>query len=134
MSYIGSIGSLIAGTGMQEVLEKVFGSVIKLLSGKIYPQCVRALRLLIKELLRPILQDERINSHNMLQEYLTEKSEKSRDIKLWAPVLINPLFLALQFISAEPEGDWLLHSDTAGSMLPLFYAASPNNYARDGLY
>lgn len=49
----------------------------------------------------------------MLQEYLTEKSEK-----------------------AEPqeENDWPLHLDAAESMLPLFYAPGHHNYDRDGLY
>ena len=51
MSYIGSIESLMAGMGMQEVLEKVFGSVTNMLTGKIYPQCVCTIRLFV-ELLR----------------------------------------------------------------------------------
>ena len=100
-----------------------------MLTGKKYPQCVRALCLPAEELLCPNLQDERISSHDIIQEYLKEKSEKSRTTKL-----INSLFLALQFIRAEREGDWPLHLDTVESMLPLFYAAGHQNYARDGLY
>ena len=108
MSYIGSTGSLMVGAGMQEVLEKVFGSLSKMFTRKKYSQSVRALRLLVEDLLCPILKDERINSHNMLQEYLTEKSEKSSTTKFLVSVLINPLFLALQFVHAEWEGDWAL--------------------------
>ena len=52
MSYIGSIESLMAGMGMQEGLEKVFGSVTNMLTGKIYPQCVCTIRLFVEELLR----------------------------------------------------------------------------------
>ena len=51
MSYVGSIGSLMSGAGLVEILEKVFGGVLKMLSGKKFPDNVRALRLLVKELL-----------------------------------------------------------------------------------
>ena len=34
MSYIGSIGPLTAGSGLKEILEKAFGSVSKMLTGK----------------------------------------------------------------------------------------------------
>ena len=37
MSYIGSVGVLVAGTGMKEILEKTFGGVPKILTGKKYP-------------------------------------------------------------------------------------------------
>lgn len=49
MSYTGSTGSLMAGARMLELLEKLFGSVSKMLTYKKYPQCVRALRLLVKD-------------------------------------------------------------------------------------
>ena len=39
-----SIGSLMVGMRRQEVLQKVFCNVPKILTGKKYPQCVRALR------------------------------------------------------------------------------------------
>ena len=81
MNYIGCIGSLMADTGMQEVLEKVFGSVLKVLTGKKCPQCARALRLLVEELLHPILRDERMDFHDMLQEYLTKVTGKIRTQK-----------------------------------------------------
>ena len=46
MSYTESI---IAGTGMQEVLEKGFGSIPKLLTGKKYTQRVHVICLLNEE-------------------------------------------------------------------------------------
>ena len=81
MSHIAINGPLMTGTGMQEFLKKVFGSVLRMITEKKYPQCVRALRLLVKELLGLILDDELINSHNMLQECLTKNSEKSNNHK-----------------------------------------------------
>lgn len=84
--------------------------------------------------MRLILQDERIDSTDTLQENLTEKSKKSRNTKLWVSVLINPLLLALRFIRTEREGHLLLHLDAAESILPLFYAAGYDSCTRDGLY
>ena len=37
MSYIGSVGVLVAETGMKEILVKAFGWVPKMLTGKKYP-------------------------------------------------------------------------------------------------
>ena len=51
MSYIGSIGSLMAQTGLEEILSEQFGGVKKMLTGKKFPEYVRALRLLLAELL-----------------------------------------------------------------------------------
>ena len=39
MSYIGCIGKLMAGSGLDRILEKAFGSVNKMLTGKKFPQC-----------------------------------------------------------------------------------------------
>ena len=48
MSYVGCIGSLMAGSGIVEVLSEAFGGVLKMLTGKKYPYNVRALRMLIE--------------------------------------------------------------------------------------
>jgi len=46
MSYVGSVGTLMVETGLDVILSAAFGGVAKILSGKKYPQNVRALRLL----------------------------------------------------------------------------------------
>ena len=48
MSYVGSIGSLIAASGMTEILSEAFAGVLKMLTGKKYPDNVRALRMLVE--------------------------------------------------------------------------------------
>ena len=73
MSYTGSIGALMAGTGMKEILAKAFGGLPKMLSGKKYPQNLRALRMVIKEIeevLRPMLKDGKITYHFSLQQVM----------------------------------------------------------------
>ena len=133
MSFIGSIGSLMAGSGLKEVLEKGFDSVPKMLTGKKFPQCVRALRLVVEELLRPVLKNGMIISHDKLMTFLDEKASLSRTTKLWVDVLIKQMFLCCRYLRAEREGDWALHLSAVEDMLPLFYAAGHVNYARDAL-
>lgn len=62
MSYVGSIGTLMSGTGLKKILERVFGGVQKMLKGKKFRENVRALRLLTEELLRIIFIDTPVDS------------------------------------------------------------------------
>ena len=57
MSYCGCIGTLMADTGIEEILRASFGGVLRMLSGKKFPQNVRALRLLVEELLPPLFRN-----------------------------------------------------------------------------
>lgn len=67
----------------------------------------------------------------MIQEYFTEKNEKSKTTKFWVCVLLNSFILAFQFIRSEREGKlayqfrcfWLYISST-----------SIDFYTEDGLY
>lgn len=80
MTYIGNIGSLMAGTSASEVLVKVFERVPKMLTGKKYSHCVSALHLLVKNFVSPILQDKRITSDDMPQEYSTVKKAEPQNV------------------------------------------------------
>lgn len=46
------VGALMAESGLSDVLLEVFGGASKMLSGKKFPQNVRALRMLTEEVLR----------------------------------------------------------------------------------
>ena len=46
MSFVGCIGVLMANTGLEEVLKAAFGGAACMLTGKNFPQNVRALRML----------------------------------------------------------------------------------------
>ena len=50
MSFIGCIGTLMANSGLEEILNKTFSSVKKMLSGKKFPMNLRALRMVVEEL------------------------------------------------------------------------------------
>ena len=55
MSFVGCVGVLMADSGLEDVLKSSFGSVTQMLAGKRFPQNVRALRLVVEELLREFL-------------------------------------------------------------------------------
>jgi hypothetical protein len=136
MDFVGCVGTLMADSGLHEILAASFGSVNKMLQGKKYPQNVRALRLLTEELLRPVFEREGHRLANMddLDGVLGELAAQSRTAKLWVNNVIRPTFLMMMFCRASHEGDWPLHIKTAEAMLPYMFAAHKYNYARYGLY
>ena len=134
MSYCGCIGTPMAETGLAEILSVPFGGVLKMLTGKKYPQNVRAFRILVEELLRPLYTKHQMNCMDDLQQVLNDASRKSRTAKLWIDCLIRPGLLIMKFIRAERESDWPLHLDAVREMMPLFFAARHTHYARYALY
>ena len=135
MSFVGAVGTLMRGSGLEEILKSTFAGVPKLLSGKKFPQNVRALRIVTEELLRPLLDyHQELHSTKELTEYLALESQKSNTTKLWVDCLIKPVLIMMKFVRAEREGDWPLHLCAVEEMLPYFFASSHVNYARYGLY
>ena len=134
MSFCGCIGSLMSGSGIEEVLGAAFGGVLKMLTGKKYPQNVRALTMLVEELLRPVFETYDLTSMTELQTKLDDIAKQSRTSKLWVDCVIKPVLVMLRYIRAERESDWLLHLSSVEEMLPYFFAASHFNYARYALY
>ena len=134
MSFVGAIGTLMRGSGLEEILKYTFAGVPKLLSGKKSPHTVRALRIVTEELLRPILDNQELHSTKNLTKYLASKSQKSDTSKLWVDCLIKPVLIMMKFVWAEREGDWPLLLWVVEDMLPYFFASSHANYARYGLY
>ena len=55
MSIIGAVGSLMSNSGLEELMNSAFGGVTKMLSGKKFPQNLRALRIVAKVLLQDVM-------------------------------------------------------------------------------
>ena len=136
MDFVGCVGTLMADSGLKEIMSTTFGSVDKMLQSKKYPQNVRALRLLIEELLRPVFEKEnaRLTSMGDLDDVLDELAAQSRTTKMWVNNVIKPTFLMMKFCRASHEGDWPLHITTAEAMVAYMFAANKYNYSRYGLY
>ena len=82
MHFISSIGTLMADSGLEQIMDSTFGGVSKMLSGKKYPQNVRALRMIVEELLRNILSLEQIHSYPQLMDALESQAEQSRTTQI----------------------------------------------------
>ena len=128
MSFIGAVGTLMGNTGLREIMQTAFGGVPKMLTGKKFPQNMRALRMVVEELLSSIIVTS--EDYEQLMSILNDKANKSRTAKLWTDNLIKPVFLMMIFVRAEREADWPLHLWAVEEMLPYFFAASHCNYAR----
>ena len=134
MSFVGAVGTLMQGSGLSEVLESTFAGVAKMLSGKKFPQNVRAMRLVVEDVLRGIMRNENITSMDELSSYLDKAASASKTSKLWVACLLKPVFIMMMYVRAEREGDWPLHLVAVKQMLPYFFAAAHVNYAQYGLY
>ena len=133
MNFIGSIGTLMADTGLSDIMFSVFSGVSKMFTGKRFPQNVRALRMVAEEALRGIIQDKPLHCSGDLMQILETDASKSQTTKLWVDVLIKLVLLSMMFVWAVREGDWPLHLATYTQMLPYFFAAGHVIYARYGL-
>ena len=134
MDFVSCIGTLMADSGLSNILCGTFGSVDKMLQGKKYPQNIRALRLLTEELPHPIVENKELNNMADLENVLADLSTKSRTTKAWTELVIKPTLLIMQFTRATHEPDYALLITTMNKMLPYFFAANKHNYARYGLF
>ena len=96
MSYCGGVGTLMAGTGIQEILNTEFGGVLKMLTGNKYPPNARSFRMLVEELLRPIFAKHHPECLDDLQEALDAIAAQSRTSKFWVDCLIKPVFTIIK--------------------------------------
>ena len=130
MSFIGAIGTLMADTGLETIMNAAFGGVQKMLTGKKYPQNMRALRIVVEEVLHDLVIDKGFRNYSQLINTLEDLSLQSRTTKLWVDNLIQPVLIMMLFIRAEREADWPLHLLATKMMMPYFFAAGHFNYAR----
>ena len=133
MSFVGCVGTLMANSGLTPILKSAFGGVEKMLSGKKFPQNIRALRLVVEELLRETLRSNEIVDLDELISILDERASVSRTARLWLDALVKPVLIMMKFVRAAREADWVLHIAALKMMLPYFGAAGHWNYLRYGL-
>ena len=96
-----------ANSGLEEILKAGFSGMEKMLTGKKFPMNLRALRMVVEELLRDALHG--MENASDLETFLAKASRVSSTSKLWVDNLINPILICLRFVRAEREGNWLLH-------------------------
>ena len=130
MSFIGCIGTLMANCSLEEILNKTFSGVKKMLSGKMFPMNLRALRMEVEELLRNDIQE--LLDSDKLSSFIDDISKRIAIAKHWIDNLIKPIFICLLFVRAERERERLVHLTSVKEMLPYFNVAGHHNYVRYG--
>lgn len=133
MSFVGAVGNLMTETGLSDVMSSAFSGVHKMLQGKKFPMCMRALRMVIEVILTPIIGDAEVKCPDTFMASLEARALKSETCKLWLDCLIKPVLLMMAYVRAEREGEWPLHVHCVRAMMPYFFAAGHQNYARLGL-
>ncbi len=93
MSFIGSVENLMTETGLADILSSAFGGVHKMLIGKKFPMCMRALRMVVEIILEQLIKDLKVQCYNTLMASLEERGQKSRTCMLWLECLIKPVQL-----------------------------------------
>ena len=78
MSCVGSVGTLMANSGLEDLLESTFARVSKLLNRKKYPQNVRALRIVTEELFRKVFTENNFQTSDDLKMYLNNTASVRR--------------------------------------------------------
>ena len=55
MNFVAAIGTLMSNSGLSDILSSSFAGVARMLTGKKYPQCLRAFRMVVEVILEPLL-------------------------------------------------------------------------------
>ena len=119
-------------SGLEEILNSSFGGVPNMFAGNRFPQNFRALRIVVKELLRGIL--SKVDTYESMMEVLETNTSQSKTTPWWVENLVKPIFIMMLFVRAEREPDWPLQLWAVKEMLPYFFAAGHCNYARYATY
>ena len=72
---------------------------------KYYQQNICALRELVEEFMCQLFFRVELTKYEDMNLLLERSSELSRTSKLWVDCLINPLFIMMMYVRAEPEVD-----------------------------
>lgn len=103
MSFLGTIGSNMKGTCIEDLVGVVYKGVTSIFNGKAWPKAMRTSRMVVAALLLDFLQTGE-KTHEDIAGYL-EKARTHPTGKLWVDNFIQPTMLAHQFLRAEREGD-----------------------------
>ena len=116
MSFLGCIGTLMKASGVDVLLTAAFGGLAGIITGKSWPNTLRAYRLITTVLLQDFFQSG-AKTYQELGEYLDAVRDHPVG-RLWVDCLIKPILLALQLLRAQRDGDFLLQQVSLEAMMP----------------
>ena len=79
-----------------------------MLTGKKYPDNVRALRMLVEEIIRSLFQTQNLGCMADLRRALDDVAAQSSTAKLLVNCLIKSVFTIMKYVRAEREVEWCL--------------------------
>ena len=130
MSFIGAIENLMIEIGLTDVMSTAFAGVHKMLLGKKFLICMRALRMVVEV---PIIDDITVQNYVFMTK-LEERASKHEACKLWVDYLVKPVLLIITYVKARKRGKLAtIHVHYVRAMMPFFFTAGHQNYARLGL-
>ena len=160
MSFLGSIGTLMEGSGLKIALETIYAPVTvgHMMTGKAYARAIRGhflstvsvLSIVLDEFWKELSEtdqkaleviydsgatsDYQIHeiSQKLLGWYEDRKKELSSSSRTSALWFhyVEYIFIVQEFIRAERTNNWITHIEITKSMLNLFAATGHNNYAK----
>ena len=80
MSFIGAVGNRMKETGLADIMSSAFAGVNKMLIGKKFPMCMRALRMVV--VLQQILNELTVQCYDTFIASLEERAQKSRTCRI----------------------------------------------------
>ena len=91
---------------LEDILKVAFAGIGAMLAGKTFPHSIRALRMIMEDLISLLFSNKDISDFDSLMIYLENIVTKSRTSNHRIDCL-NPVFIMLMFILVE--GNWPLH-------------------------
>ena len=162
MSFLGSVGILMEGSGLRTALETLYAPVTvgHMMTGKAYARAIRGHFITAASLLSILLEDfwKQLSDANQMQlESIFDSDDPSKyqndevSLKLvnWYEAkkkdlsstsrtcalwfsYIDYIFIVQEFIRAERTNNWEAHIEITKSILNLYAATGHNNYAKTG--
>ena len=103
-------------SGVDVLVAAPFGGLAGIITGKSWPNALRAYRLITTVLLQDFFQNG-ANTYQELSEYL-EAVRYHPVGRLWVDCLIKPTLLALHLLRAQRDGNFLLQQVSLEAMMP----------------
>ena len=126
MSFLGCIGTLMKGSGLDALVRSAFGGLTGIMSGKAWVRAMRAFRMVSATLLENFLQTDTKMFDDILAHI--EDARNHPTGMHWVNNLL--MLLAHHFLRAEREGNWLFQQLCLERMLPYFFSAGHIHYVR----
>ena len=127
-SFLGCIGTLVKGSGLDVLVGAAFGSMNGIITGLAWMRAMRAFRMVLDVLLQNFLRTG-AKTCEEISAYM-EEARQHPTSRYWVDNFLKPTLLTHQFIRADREGYWLFQQLCLERMLPYLLSAGQFHLAR----